>query len=71
MEERNEDTTPPARTGPAKKIPCWVCGGDLTLNFPMIGGEQITLRAYCARCRKPRVIRMALDGGRTDSEEEG
>ena len=51
---------------PAKKIPCWICGGDLVLNFPTVSRAAVTIRAYCTKCRKGRTIWLALDQQETE-----
>jgi ribosomal protein L33 len=57
----------PAQEGPARKIPCWMCGGDLLLNYATVsiaspeGGARITLRTYCPRCRKAGRIVMSSE----------
>lgn len=64
-EHDKENSVQLSLSGPVKKIPCWICGGDLTLNFPTISGKHITIRAYCPKCRKPRTLKISLDDARS------
>jgi hypothetical protein len=50
-----------AESRPAKKIPCWTCGGDLLLNYATICAAGMTIRTYCARCRKAGSVNMVTE----------
>jgi len=54
--------TSETRPGPlTKKLPCWVCGGDLLFNFATVNTATMTIHTYCPRCKRPRVLSMRLD----------
>ena len=54
-------TPAPPADRPAKKVPCWVCGNDLTFNFALVADGRVAIHAYCQRCRKERTISMTVD----------
>ena len=54
-------TAGPAAGPSVKKLPCWVCGGDLLFNFATVNASRVTVHTYCPRCTRRRVLSLMLD----------
>ena len=50
-------------TGVARKMVCWVCGGDLIFNFVRARSGTLVLDLYCRRCAAPRTMTLHLHAG--------
>jgi len=50
----------------ARKMVCWVCGGDLIFNFVRARSGTLVLDLYCRRCAAPRTMSLHLHAGDDD-----
>lgn len=45
----------------AKKLPCWVCGGDLLFNFVTLRDGRMSVHNYCPRCKRSRTLDLLVE----------
>ena len=61
MSEREANAAPETRCTTTKRVPCWVCGGDLMFNYVSLSAHTVTIHNYCPKCRKTRKVTMTVD----------
>ncbi len=52
--------------GVARKMVCWICGGDLIFNCVRVRSGTLVLDLYCRRCAVPRTMSLHLQPGDDD-----